>query len=296
MLSSWVSCVSAPRHGATWSVIPVRPRWAVAWLLCAVVFAALAGESAATAATKKHNHRSSASSAAARKKQSAQAIQNQINVARQVLAMAEAKGGMSAQQVQAAQERIANARSEIEAAGSEEREAREQMREIEQRILAEQGPDTPVGRAQAEVTAAEVAVHRELHRVVGAAPPAADTSPDTHSLSAAERETLRNDAEYTAAKERLVSAKRNLARVRQELLQAHTDWVAASKAAAEAHKRETAAKQAAGRPNLGAVSAKRNLHDAQDVAAAARATIAQGEAMLRQMGMQSSGKQGTSRR
>lgn len=241
-----------------------------------------------------HRGRSSAAAAAARKKQMIQTIQNQVAIARQVLAAAESQAAMSEKELSAARERITAARSEIEAAGSEERNAREELREIESSILGDQGPESPLGKAQAAIDEAQQAIDRELHRVVSLPEhalklTAADRAADARLLSASDKETLRNDGQYQSALNGLEGAKRDFARIREDLLKRNPEWVAASKAVAEAHRKETRLKQDSNSGALPAMSTKRNLRTSQDVAAAARATIAQGEAMLRQLGVKSVG-------
>lgn len=241
-----------------------------------------------------HRGRSSAAAAAARKKQMIQSIQNQVAVARQVLAAAESQTAMSEQELGAVRERLVAARSEIEAAGSEERKAREELREIESSILSDQGPESPSGKAQAAVDEAQQALDRQLHRLVSlpehaAELTAADRSADARLLSASDRGTVRNDAQYQSALGRLTSAKRDFAQIRDDLLKRTPEWIAASKAVAEAHQKESKLKQDGNTGAIRSMPAKRNLRTAQDVAAAARATVVQGEAMLRQLGVKNVG-------
>jgi chromosome segregation ATPase len=223
-----------------------------------------------------------------------QTIENQVAVARQVLAAAESQAAMSEKELSVVRERITAARSEIEAAGSEEHKAREELREVESGILSDQGPESPLGKAQAAIDEAQQTLDRELHRVVSLPEhavklTAADRSADARLLSASDRETLRNDSQYQSALGRLEGAKRNYAQLREDLLKRNPEWVAASKAVAEAHRKESKLKQDSNSGVLPAMPAKRSLRTSQEVAAAARATIAQGEAMLRQLGVKNVG-------
>ena len=74
------------------------------------------------AAPPRRGRSSGAAAAAARKKQAVQKIQNQVAVARQVLAAAESQATMSAGELKAVKDRLAAARSEIEAVNAEERQ------------------------------------------------------------------------------------------------------------------------------------------------------------------------------
>lgn len=263
-------------------------------LAALVVGNIVSSEAAPRMRVPRHHHKgASAGAVAAGKKQMIQTIQDQVAAARQVLAAAESQAAMSEQELGGLKERIAAARKEIEAAGSEERKAREELRAIESRILYAQGPESPLSKAQAAIDEAQQALDLELHRLVSlpehaGKPTSADRSADSRLLSAGDKETLRNDAEYQSALRRLESAKRGFAQIREDWFKQDPDWVAASKAVAEADQKERKSKQEGKTGAMGSVPAKRNLRTAQDVAAAARATIAQGEAMLRQLGVRPS--------
>lgn len=284
----------SPKGRLTATLIPCRLAAPTAITVVALVMVSIASTEAVARGRRHHQGRSAAAAAAVRKKQMTQTIQNQVAVARQVLAAAESQAAMSEKELSAARERLAAARGEIEAAGSEERQAREELREIESSIIDDQGPESPLGKAQSAIDAAQQALDRELHRVVSLPEhavklTAADRAADARVLSATDKEALRNDAQYQLTLGGLESAKRNFALIRQDLLNRSPEWVAASKAVAEAHRKETKLKQESNSAALPSMSTKRNFRTSQDVAAAARATIAQGEAMLRQLGVKNVG-------
>jgi DNA repair exonuclease SbcCD ATPase subunit len=247
--------------------------------------------SAAAAAARKK-------AADSRKKQTIQEIQNQVAIARQALAAAESQFAMSEKELNLMRERLAAIRSEMTAAGSEERRAREELREIESSIVGDQGPDSPLGNAQADIDEAELLLHREMHRVVPLPEHTtkamlADRAADARLLSDDERKALRNDDQYQLAQAKLTAARRAFTQTRQDLLKRNPEWVAASKAVADAHKRESMLKQKGNASARGSLPARRDLCTAEDVAAAARATILQGEAMLRHLGVKNVGETGS---
>lgn len=248
----------------------------------------------ALTAPPRRGRSSGAAAAAAKKKQAIQTIQNQVAVARKVLTTAESQATMSGEQLNAVRDRLTAARSKMEAANSEERQAREALRRIEAKIISEQGPESSLGKAQASIDEAQQALDRELHRLVSlpeheAEATAADRSADARLLSAKDKHTLRNDAQYQSVLGRLESAKRKHAEIRKDLLERSPEWLAASQTVAETHVKENKLEQDANRSAVPAASAKRTLRTSQEVAAAARATIAQGEAMLRQLGVKNVG-------
>ena len=291
------SFAMCPRLAKGWltAALILRRRVVPAVITLAAFVVANVVSSEAMARGRSHNRgRSSAAAAAARKKQTIQTIQNQVATARQVLAAAESQAAMSEKELSVVRERIAAARSEIEAAGSAEREAIAELRELESDIVEAQGADSPLGKAQAAIDDAQVSLDWELHRVLSlpghtGTPTAADRSAEARSLSATQRDALRKDVEYQLALERVASAKRNLAQIREDVFKRNPEWVAASKAVTEAHKKESKAKQDGSIGAIRSMPAKRDLRTSQDVAAAARATIAQGEAMLRQLGVKNAG-------
>ena len=121
---------------------------------------------------------------------------------------------------------------------------------------------------------------------------AADRAADTRALSVKDKQTLRSDPQHQSAQGKLESAKRRCAQIRKDLLEGSPEWLAASHTVAEAHVKENKLEQDSNRSAVPAVSAKRSLRTSHEVAAAARATIAQGEAMLRQLGVKNAGDTG----
>ena len=105
-------------------------------------------------------NRQAAAAAAARKQQMIKATQQEVAVARQVLGSAESQAGMSQAQVAQAVEKLSGIREAIKTASSDVQEAAKALREIEAEIIAEQGADSDVVRAQTNLDQAKEALLR----------------------------------------------------------------------------------------------------------------------------------------
>jgi chromosome segregation ATPase len=234
--------------------------------------------------------RHAAAAAAARKRQMTLAIQQQVAEARQVLATAETRAALSQAQVNQAVEKLSSIRTALEAARADDREAEKTLRAVEAEILAEQGPHSEFARAQTALEETQRALHRQLHGSVALPDDAQLPSEparlaDSLKLTEAQRQALQNDAGYQQAYQGLKEAARNLERVRQALLQQDADWIAARQDCRDAEQRARESEQQAGTAGLGSLGSKLTARNAQQVAAAARTIIAQGESQLRGLGV-----------
>lgn len=268
----------------------------VALIAVAMLLVDFSAEAEAAKRRRRGSSRSSRAAAAAkaRKERTIKSIQQQVAAARQVLAAAESQTAMSQAQVNQALSKLSGIRDDLETGHDDAEQAAKTLHEIEAEILAEQQPDSDLGRAQAVVAQAKDDVHREIHRVlrlpnVHEKPGDAARLTDLANLSPVQRKLLENDNGYRSAQDRMREAGRNADQVRQKLLQADSNWVAASQDLAEAKKRSRDESQQAKTAGLSSLGDRRDLRSAQNVAAAARAIIAQGEARLRQLGAKSSG-------
>jgi chromosome segregation ATPase len=221
-------------------------------------------------------------------------IQSQVATARQVLAAAESRAGMSQSQLSAAQASIEEAKRTIETADSTDDSAETTLKAIEEKLLDSVTPDSELGRAEGAVEKAQEALDHERHRIVTLPEhdgklTAADEETDRQSLSEADRNALRGDAEYQQALRELGAAKQQHARLRADFFKQDSEWVEAEKAHREAEREKAQVKQKASTAIRKAAPARSQLRNAEQVAAAARAAIAQGEARLRQLGVKSIG-------
>lgn len=213
----------------------------------------------------KSSRKSNAAAAAARKKKAIESVRAQIAAAKQVLVAAEAAAGASRAQLDDIHKRLSDARVALADALDEECTARKELLELEAKILGTQSRESEFGRAQAKL---------------------ANTRSTTDAFRARygdDRNGLNSDADYLAAADAYAAAKREFDRTRAATLAENKDWQAASQELRDllAEHRE---EMKSGSGSFGMMPTSRNLRNAEDVAAAARQVIAEGEARLRQLG------------
>ena len=217
-------------------------------------------------------------------------IRAQIAVAEEVLESAVSRQELSEKELAAAQARIVDARAAIDDAVAQQVESNTTMREIETRLLAEQGSGSEFIQAQAKAEAMRAAIDREVHRVLSLPPHAgtptsADYAHELAMLSPDQKEKLDGDALFLEAIAKLRAAMQDVARVRQASFEKDPDWVVARDKAAKAKQAQTQADRDLGKDTgLGQLSRKLQLHEAQALAAQARAVIAAGRAAIRSLG------------
>lgn len=287
---TWISHIRVLTH----IMAKVRSRSAARFRILGLLMmaAALAGlpASAAMARGRSHsshnNHRRHSNQSAAAKQRTIQAIQGQVNAAKEVLRTVESRGAMSQEQLAAAQKLMENAKEAAEAAEADERKCQGTLEEIEADIIEEQGPDSKIGKARAALDQ----VREHLEQVRESARESLADSTGSASVSAvALKATLDASDEHEQALRDLREAKQNFDQVRREVVEKNPKWVEASEAHKQAHRDSSNAEQNIQSGSRKAVPARRDLRTAQNVAAAARATIAAGEAKLRQLGAMNTG-------
>ena len=236
---------------------------------------------------RRGTHRSTKAVAAERKK-TIQTIEQQIRDARKVLADAESQATLSEQQLQGLRHAIEAARKAMEPAETDKDNPADVFEGIEAEILEAQGPKSEIGRAKAAFDAAREAVHREYRRVLSRpaeddedAPPQAATR-----MSKEEMEKLKQDDGYQSAIQKLKTAKQEYAILHKEVIEQCPQWTDAMEAARERQQDQSKAKQTTAAGTGQRLAAKRSLRTAKENAADARAVIAEGEARLREMGVQ----------
>ncbi len=213
-----------------------------------------------------------------------------IAAAEEVLESAVSSQEMSEQELEADHERIVEARAAIDGGVAQQIESNKTMREIEARLLAEQGSDSEVVRAQAKVEAARAAIDREVHRVLSlpphdGTPTSAECAHEIAMLSPDQKERLDGDASFSEAIAKLRAAVQEVARVRQALFETDPDWVAARDKAVKAKQAQTQGNRDLDKvTGVGRLSLNLELHGAQELAAEARAVIAAGRAAIRSLG------------
>jgi chromosome segregation ATPase len=239
-------------------------RGSVVALAAVFLSALLLGDMAAAGKPKGHSKGKSGQSSAQKQKTIDQ-IKAQIASAKQVLATAEAKGQMSSAQVEEARKKLSDARAALDEAKDDERAAAETLNDIETDLIDSQEPDSKVGKAKAKLEEARAAY--EKARAGGVSP---------------------NNPDYVTAKDALNAAKQEFDKAKAELFESDDDWVAAKETLREEQADRAEAKKQSDSAR-GSAGSLKEMRNASQVAAAARAIISQGEAKLRALGVKNSG-------
>lgn len=234
--------------------------------------------------------RAAAAAAKARKAQMIKVLQQQLAVARQILAAAESKTALSASEVSQAFGALGQLRQSAEQSQADVKEAAKTLRDIEQEIWEEQTADS---QARKDVIAFEQAkqdLHDVIHRlakVMDKAHTSADAGrlADLASLPEADRARLEADPIYKGAVQRATELGKNAGISRQQLFEKDAEWLAARDDLREAQKCAVEGQQQATSVAVGAAGDRQDLRRAGNVAAAARMTVFQLETQLRQLGV-----------
>jgi chromosome segregation ATPase len=222
----------------------------------------------------------------AMKQQTIQAAQQQLAAARQVLAAAEAEGSSGKAKLDSALSKLRESSQQFKEAQSTSRHLAKQLAEIEQELLDDQGAGTPMDKATKKLDAARQKLTATEERVLA--------KPDNESQIAGltggkllEKKTslLKLEPDYVGAKSDFDAAAAEMSRTRTDLFKSDKDWKETNEALIEARKQEHAAEQKTHEGTGGRVSTTKKVESAAEVAAEARAMIAQAEAVLRANGV-----------
>lgn len=226
---------------------------------------------------------------AQQREQMVKQVRAQLDSAQKVLQRAQSQSKMTEKELKEARANLADAQKSADEAESQARKAMEAVRSIEAETLAEQGPESELGLAQAKVDRLRTEMDRHLHRVVklaehAYAPSEADVGREIARLTDDERKSLDRDPAYQEAVKKLDEARKELAGVRAELLQDDDDWKAAMEVVRESRMNELKAETEARAATGPSTKARRELQTQQEMVAEARTAIARCEAALRQLG------------
>jgi septal ring factor EnvC (AmiA/AmiB activator) len=271
----WIRFLLNTRHIAVASAFV----FVLALLLCAdPVLAQRRGKSSRTAKAN-----------AARKQQEIAQLQKQLDGSRKLLESVTSRGAMTQAQLAAARQSALSAREALQEAVQQENEINKKLRGIEDDILDAQSDDSEYAKALDDIHLAQRAMDTELHRILKRTLPADDEDEATRlselaHLTIEEREKLAADSRYTAKQHALHLAMDQLRAVKTKLFQASDEW---KKAHEERHRinQEEAQQELSvqGAANNSSASRK-ELQTTAEIAASARASIAQAEARLKALG------------
>lgn len=284
--------------------LPRFPEWRYAKraVLLILVLSIVAIAAGSVDARGRGRSRAAAAAAKARKEQMIKVLQQQLTIARQVLAAAESKTAMSASEVNQAFGALAQLRASADTAKNDVLEATKSLREIEQEIWEEQSAESPVRKDAIAYEQAKEELHEIIHRIAKVGDKAHSSADagrlaDLASLSPADRASVEADPLYKGTLQRLTELGQNAKLSRQQLFEKDADWIAAREELREAHKRSTEGQKQATSVAVGAAGDRQDLKRAGNIASSARIAVAQLEWQLRSLGVKdTSGAAATKRK
>ena len=217
-------------------------------------------------------------------------LQSQLDDVKKVLDTVTSQGTMTEAQLESARKSAVDAREALKEAAKASKTASSKIRKIEESILETQTSDSDYAKALDGVDAARRAMDAELHRILGRPAPAPDEEESTRlaelaRLTPGQRALLNKSETYAEKKTALNDAMKELDRVRSNLFQANDEW---KKAREERRLLEQEVSKNE-KTNRGAAQdsseARGDLRSATQIAASARVTIAQIEARLQSLGV-----------
>jgi chromosome segregation ATPase len=236
--------------------------------------------------------RSASSYARQARQRAIDAVRKEIAAAKQILEQLQSKQSLSQSQLQEAASQLSARRKDADAAEHDDAEIHRKLREIEERVLSNQGPESEYGRQAEIVEASRKSLDAELHRVTGLEPHPADADMESErvkelaGLSEDQRGRLNADERYKAARDDLQKQRRKLETVEQQVLAADPEWKRTVEDHERAEKEEDKAQTAQRSSARDSNRAMAQVRSQQELASRAQAVIANGEAKLRQLGVQ----------
>ncbi len=262
----------------------IRP---VIAFVCAA--AILMGSDDATARGRSNYSRSAAAAARAQRARMISSLQQQVVNARQILQKAESQSQMTQAELNAASSKLSGIREEIDNTQHDAVKVAKTLHDIEAELIAHQSPDSEYGKAQATADEVKNEVHLTIHKVLNL--PMHELKPgtdprkeDLKQLTITQLSTLQENPSYIDAEKSLKDAIQNASRVRQKLLQADSEWVAAHEDLVNANHDKRDGEKERRLTGSAAAGKKQELQNVNSVAQTARAIIARGEYQLRQLG------------
>ena len=228
--------------------------------------------------------------AAAARQAMINSLQQQLGQARQVLSAAQAEISQAQGKIDESKSRVETAKSTLESVKTDKRNSRQTLDQLEADLIEKAGPDSEIGKSNAELLAAEDAHATAKKNVLNSSEykdriAAIDPDQRTKQLPLIQKEALKEDSDFQRAKGRLKLAQVQWGQYRTTMLQGSEEWMAASKAMREAQTEEHKVDGEARAGAMARMPAAARMRDAQQVANDAMDTIAACEYQLRQLGV-----------
>jgi len=166
---------------------------------------------------------------AKQKKQTVQTLQAELAAAQALLSKAEAELSTVGPALQAAKSQLETAKEREAAQQKKSHEAAQKHHELEEKLLAEQGPDTPVGKAQSELASAQSTLDQVIHGILSLpAHPAGVTESDLANerlnLKAEQKDRLKKDTAYQQAVEKVEALRSHVNEQRRKFFEQNSEW------------------------------------------------------------------------
>lgn len=226
---------------------------------------------------------------AARQQQEIDQLQKQLDGARKVLDSVTTAGALTQAQIASARQAALAAREALHDAAKQDHEINKKLRGIEDGILDAQSDDSEYAKALDEIHHARRAIDTELHRILKWKPPADDEAEATRlselaHLTTEEREKLAADSRYTTQQQALHQSIEKLVAVKKTLFEASDEWKQAHKERHQIEQEQARQERSVQGAANDSSAGREELRDAAEIAASARATIAQAQARLNALG------------
>jgi len=232
---------------------------------------------------RRTNHSHNYSAVRARQQQAAvQAAQAQKKAAEQVLKAAESTGSGAQAKLADALSKLRREAEKFHEAQSTTRHAAKELAEIEQEILDEQTEDSAYRKAVQKMEAARAKMNAAEERVLKE--PAVEAklaSLSGTALNDAKTSLLSLREDYLVPKADFTIEANAVAKLRTELFQADQHWKDTADSLTQARKLEKEAEENTHGGTSGRVGLNLKAKDAKEAAAAARAAIAQADAVIK---------------
>jgi chromosome segregation ATPase len=222
-------------------------------------------------------------------KLSTEGLKEDVARAQAGLAHATDRGVAAQSRLGASHARAQNARQALEAARLDAEEATEQLKRIEARVVDSQGPDSKYADLLKDFTEAEQHYQKIRERVYESPEylakyrEAASSSKRASLLPKIRKEAEEKEPEYRKAATQLVVKRTMYEQHRSTLLQQNPDWLAASKAALQARRRQAEAQEHYKSAMVSKGITASNLSKAARDATAAHRAIEKGRDAIKQV-------------
>lgn len=219
-------------------------------------------------------------------------IRQQIDGAKAVLKTIESTGAMTAADLNKLASQLESNANALKGLQESENHSRRELVKVEQRIIGEQGDDSEWAMKVDAIERDRLALEDEFHRVLKLPKDLAEgENLESHrlhhfsGLSEQQKNALDADTEYKAAEAQLVTASHELTALERKLFTADEEWKTANERMLALRREEAKRREENRRDGASNREARKKMNTLSELASQARATIAAGEAQLRELGV-----------